>query len=94
MDVKRQLVQGYGNSYGNTYDVLDNDKIKKKIEICEELLDLYSKFHPGYNYDAAMLHYEVANAICGLVAKGDKTMVEAGKIFIVVIVTKEQVEKV
>ena len=58
MDVKRQLVQGYGNSYGNTYDVLDNDKLKKKIQICEELLDLYSKFHPGYNYDAAMLHYE------------------------------------
>ena len=25
-----------------------------------------------------MLHYEVANAVCGLVAKGDKTMVELG----------------
>jgi len=78
MDIKKCLVQGYGNSYGNTYDVLTSDKIKTKIEICEELLELYAKFHPGYNYDVAMLHYEVANAVCGLVAKGDKTMVELG----------------
>ena len=78
MDVKKHLVQAYGNSYGNTYDVLDNKKIQHKIEICEELLQLYSKFHPGFNYNAAMLHYEAANAIGGLVAKGDKSLIQSG----------------
>ena len=47
MDIKKCLVQGYGNSYGNTYDVLTSDKIKTKIEICEELLELNAKFYPG-----------------------------------------------
>ena len=78
MDVKKCLVQAYGNIYGSTYDVLPMEKIKTKIDICEELLSLYEKFHPGLNYAAAMLHYEAANAVCGLVARGDKSLVDTG----------------
>ena len=78
MDIKKYLVQAYGNTYGSTYDVLDNEKIKAKIEICAELLTLYGKFHPGLNYSAAMIHYEAANAVCGLVTKGDKCLLEVG----------------
>ena len=48
------------------------------MELCEELVALYVKFHPGLNYDVAMVHYEAANAICDLVAKGDKSLVAAG----------------
>ena len=78
MDVKKCLVQAYGNVYGSTYDVLPIEKIKTKIDICEELLSLYETFHPGLNYAAAMLHYEAANAVCGLVARGDKSLVSVG----------------
>ena len=78
MDVKKCLVNAYGNVYGSTYDVLPIEKIKTKIDICEELLSLYEKFHPGLNYAAAMLHYEAANAVCGLVARGDKSLVNVG----------------
>ena len=78
MDVKKYLIQAYGNSFGNTYDVLDNDKIRTKILICEEMIELYSKFHPGYNYHVAMIHYEAANAIYALAMKGDKDLLESG----------------
>ena len=50
---------------GSTYDVLESEKIRTKITICNELLQLYAKFHPGYNYSSAMLHYEAALAIQG-----------------------------
>jgi len=78
MNVKKGLISAYGNSYGSTYDVLDNHKIKNKVKICEEMLELLSKFHPGRNYSAAMLHYEAANAIYGLYIKDDKSLAEKG----------------
>lgn len=78
MDVKKGLIAAYGNRYGSTYDVLDNQKIKNKVEICNEMLELLGKFHPGRNYNAAMLHYEAANAIYGLVTMGDKSLAEEG----------------
>ena len=78
MDVKKGLISAYGNSYGSTYDVLDNEKIINKVKICEEMLELLAKFHPGRNYNAAMLHYEAANAIYGLVVKGEKTLAKEG----------------
>jgi len=78
MDVKKGLISAYGNSYGSTYDVLDNEKIQNKVKICEEMLELLAKFHPGRNYNAAMLHYEAANAIYGLVVKGDKSLAKEG----------------
>merc|ERR1719397_2476119 len=78
MDVKKCLVQSYGNMYGSTYNDLDSEKIKTKITICNELLELYSKFHPGYNYHSAMLHYEAAHAISGLQMKGDLSLSAEG----------------
>ena len=78
VEVKRCLVQTLGNTPGHTYDLLDPARIRAKVELCEELVALYAKFHPGLNYDVAMVHYEAANAICGLVAKGDKSLVAAG----------------
>jgi len=78
MDVKKGLISAYGNSYGSTYDVLDNEKIKEKVKICEEMLELVGKFHPGRNYNAAMLHYEAANAVFALVSKGDRSLAEDG----------------
>ena len=42
------------------------------------MLELLGKFHPGRNYNAAMLHYEAANAIYGLVTKGDKSLAGEG----------------
>lgn len=71
MDVKKGLIAAYGSSYGSTYDVLDNQKIKNKVEICWNMLELLGKFHPGRNYNAAMLHY-------GLVTKGDKSLAGEG----------------
>lgn len=78
MDVKKGLIAAYGSSYGSTYDVLDNEKIKNKVKICNVMLELLGKFHPGRNYNAAMLHYEAANAIYGLVTKGDKSLAGEG----------------
>ena len=79
MDVKKCLVQAYGNMHGSTYDVLESEKIRTKITICNELLQLYAKFHPGYNYSSAMLHYEAALAIYGLHVKGDLLLAAEGR---------------
>ena len=78
VEVKRCLVQTLGNTPGHTYDLLDPARIRAKVELCGELVALYAKFHPGLNYDVAMVHYEAANAICGLVARGDTSLVAAG----------------
>jgi hypothetical protein len=31
--LQKALVSAYGNVYGSTYDVLDNEKIKNKVQI-------------------------------------------------------------
>ena len=64
---------------GSTYDVLESEKIRTKITICNELLQLYARFHPGYNYSSAMLHYEAALAIYGLHMKGDLSLAAEGR---------------
>ena len=50
VDVKRTLLGMYGAVPGATYDILDNEKMKNKVELCEEVLELLDKFHPGRNY--------------------------------------------
>ena len=79
MDVKKCLVEAYGNMQVATYDVLETEKIRTKVTICNELLQLYARFHPGYNYNAAMLHYEAAHAIYGLHVKGDHSLSVEGR---------------
>merc|ERR1712013_923222 len=66
-----EAIQEVGGNAGTIEFILN------KVKICEEMLELLAKFHPGRNYNAAMLHYEAANAIYGLV-KGEKFLAKEG----------------
>ncbi len=51
MRVKSQLISQYGNVPGYLYDNLSIEKVRRKIDLCREFIDVFGLVDPGGSSD-------------------------------------------
>ncbi len=47
MRIKSQLISQYGNVPGYLYNDMSTEKIRRKIELCKEFVQVFDKIDPG-----------------------------------------------
>ena len=47
MRLKSQLISQYGNVHGYSLNQLPADKVLRKLELCREFIEVFSKVEPG-----------------------------------------------
>ena len=64
MRLKSQLISQYGNVPGFSLDKLPADKVLRKVDLCREFIDVFSKVEPGEATDWwAATSYEAIQVI-------------------------------
>ena len=59
MEAKKHLSVGYGRFPGFTFDKLSEEKLKKKITFCKEVLEFVGILEPGISTQKALTLYEL-----------------------------------